>query len=81
MCCVVILFLCTCIFVGINIICIQKYKFQILALFIPSNTSFGLALLLVPVELMSYPLMYLRHQFELLMNKIILTVLSYLTLK
>ena len=25
-----------------------------LALFIPSNTSFGLALLLVPIELLSY---------------------------
>jgi F-type H+-transporting ATPase subunit a len=53
------------IFVGINIICIQKHKFQMLALFIPSNTSFGLALLLVPIELMSYLLRYLRHQFIL----------------
>ena len=42
------------IFVGINSICIQKHKFQMLALFIPSNTSFGLALLLVPIELLSY---------------------------
>jgi ATP synthase subunit 6 len=42
------------IFVGINIICIQKHKFHMLSLFIPSNTSFGLALLLVPIELLSY---------------------------
>ena len=42
------------IFIGINIICIQKYKFHMLSLFLPANTSFGLALLLVPIELLSY---------------------------
>ena len=42
------------IFVGINIICIQKHKFHMLSLFIPSNTSFGLALLLVPIEVVSW---------------------------
>ena len=42
------------IFIGINIICIQKYKFHMLSLFLPSNTSFGLALLLVPIEFLSY---------------------------
>ena len=42
------------IFVGINIICIQIHKFHMLSLFLPSNTSFGLALLLVPIELLSY---------------------------
>jgi len=42
------------IFIGINIICIQRHKFHMLSLFIPSNTSFGLALLLVPIELLSY---------------------------
>lgn len=42
------------IFIGINIICVQKHKFQMLSLFIPSNTSFGLVLLLVPIELLSY---------------------------
>jgi len=42
------------IFVGINIICIQKHKFQMLALFTPSKTSFGLVLLLAPIELLSY---------------------------
>ena len=42
------------IFIGINIICINIYKSEMLSLFIPSNTSFGLALLLVPIELISY---------------------------
>lgn len=42
------------IFIGINIICIQKHKFHMFSLFIPANTSFGLALLLVPIELLSY---------------------------
>ena len=42
------------IFIGINVICIQTHKFHMLSLFIPPNTSFGLALLLVPIELLSY---------------------------
>ena len=42
------------IFIGVNIICIQRYKFHMLSLFIPSNTSFGLAILLVPIEFVSY---------------------------
>jgi ATP synthase subunit 6 len=42
------------IFIGVNIICIKKYKFHMLSLFIPANTSFGLALLLVPIEFVSY---------------------------
>ena len=42
------------IFVGINIICIQRHKFHMLSFFIPANTSFDLALLLVPIELLSY---------------------------
>ena len=42
------------IFIGLNIICINIYKFEMLSLFIPSNTSFGLALLLVPIEFVSY---------------------------
>ena len=42
------------IFIGINIICLNIYKFEMLSLFIPSNTSFGLALLLVPIEFVSY---------------------------
>nr|YP_010208871.1 ATP synthase F0 subunit a [Skeletonema pseudocostatum]UBA16181.1 ATP synthase F0 subunit a [Skeletonema pseudocostatum] len=42
------------IFIGLNIICVQKHKFHMLSLFLPANTSFGLALLLVPIELLSY---------------------------
>jgi F-type H+-transporting ATPase subunit a len=42
------------VFIGVNIICIERHKFNMLSLFIPSNTSFGLALLLVPIEFVSY---------------------------
>ena len=42
------------IFIGVNIIGIKKYQFHMLSLFIPANTSFGLALLLVPIEFVSY---------------------------
>jgi len=42
------------IFIGVNIICIRTYKMEMLSLFIPSNTSFLLALLLVPIEFLSY---------------------------
>ncbi len=42
------------VFIGVNIICIQRYKFHMLSLFLPANTSFGLALLLVPIEFVSY---------------------------
>merc|ERR1712228_1155852 len=39
---------------GVNIICIKLHRIHMLSLFIPSNTSFGLALLLVPIEFVSY---------------------------
>jgi ATP synthase subunit 6 len=42
------------IFIGVNIICIKLYKLHMLSLFLPANTSFGLALLLVPIEFVSY---------------------------
>ena len=42
------------VFIGVNIICIERHKSHMLSLFIPSNTSFGLALLLVPIEFVSY---------------------------
>jgi len=42
------------IFIGVNIICIKQYKSHMLSLFLPANTSFGLALLLVPIEFVSY---------------------------
>lgn len=42
------------IFLGLNIITFSKYKFKIFNLFLPANTSFFLALLLVPIEFISY---------------------------
>ena len=42
------------IFIGINIICVKIHGKNILSLFLPSNTSFGLALLLIPIEFVSY---------------------------
>lgn len=42
------------IFIGLNIICLKIYKSRALSLFIPANTSFSLALLLVPIEFISY---------------------------
>ena len=42
------------IFIGVTIICMKKHKFIMLSLFMPSNTIFGLALLLVPIEFISY---------------------------
>lgn len=42
------------IFIGINIITFRKYKIKTFSLFLPANTSFFLALLLVPIEFISY---------------------------
>lgn len=42
------------VFIGINIITIQKYKLETFSLFLPANTTFFLALLLVPIEFISY---------------------------
>jgi len=42
------------IFVALNIICINIHGLGIFSLFLPSGTSFTLALLLVPIELISY---------------------------
>jgi len=42
------------VFIGINIITIQKYGIKTFSLFLPSNTTFVLALLLIPIELISY---------------------------
>ena len=41
-------------FIGINIIGFQRHKLDMLSLIIPANTSFGLALILVPIEFISY---------------------------
>lgn len=42
------------IFIGVIIIGCQKHKWQMLSIFLPANTSFLLALLLVPIEFISY---------------------------
>jgi ATP synthase subunit 6 len=42
------------VFNGINIITIKHYAEKIFALFLPSNTAFFLALLLTPIEFISY---------------------------
>ena len=42
------------IFIGINIITFNKYKMKTFSLFLPSSTNFFLALLLVPIEFISY---------------------------
>jgi F-type H+-transporting ATPase subunit a len=42
------------IFLALNIICIQKHGFAFFSLFLPSGTFFVLALLLVPIEFISY---------------------------
>lgn len=42
------------IFIGINIITAQKYKMKTFSLFLPANTTFFLALLLIPLEFISH---------------------------
>jgi F-type H+-transporting ATPase subunit a len=41
-------------FIGINIICFKKHKIHMFSLFLPANTTFFLAILLVPIEFISY---------------------------
>jgi len=42
------------IFIGINIVCVRAHGMQFFSLFLPSGTALGLALLLVPIEVISY---------------------------
>jgi len=42
------------VFIGINIVCIRIHGINFFSLFLPSGTSIVLALLLVPIELISY---------------------------
>jgi ATP synthase subunit 6 len=51
---IVTFFLSFSVFIGLNIITFGKYKMKAFALFLPANTSFFLALLLVPIEFISY---------------------------
>jgi F-type H+-transporting ATPase subunit a len=41
-------------FIGINIIGFKRHKLDMLLLIIPANTFFGLALIVVPIEFISY---------------------------
>jgi len=41
-------------FIGINLVCIREHGINILSLFLPPGSSIVLALLLVPIELVSY---------------------------
>ena len=42
------------VFIGLNVITFKKYQVKIFSLFLPANTPFALALLLVPIEFVSY---------------------------
>jgi len=42
------------IFMGVNIIGAQKHGFNMLSLIIPANSSFAVALIMVPIEFISY---------------------------
>jgi len=61
------------VFIGINIITFRKYKMKTFSLFLPSNTTFFLALLLVPIEFISYiakPIslgvrLFIKYEFRL----------------
>ena len=47
-------FLSFAIFIGINLITFEKYGFKFFSLFLPANTTFFLAIILVPIEFVSY---------------------------
>ena len=42
------------VFIGITIMTFEKYKMKAFSLFLPANSSFLLALVLVPIEFISY---------------------------
>lgn len=42
------------VFIGVNIIGLKTHKARIMSLFLPANSSFDLALLLVPIEFILY---------------------------
>jgi len=51
---IVTFFLSFSVFIGINLITFKKYGRKTFDLFLPSNTTFFLAILLVPIEFISY---------------------------
>lgn len=42
------------VFIGLNVITFEKYRLRSFSLFLPANSTFFLALLLVPIEFISY---------------------------
>ena len=42
------------VFIAINVLTVQKYGIKTFSLFLPANTTFFLALLLIPIEFVSY---------------------------
>jgi len=42
------------VFIGVNIICVKEHGIHMVSLFLPPGTSLGLALILVPIEFVSY---------------------------
>jgi ATP synthase subunit 6 len=42
------------IFIGVNVVCAQEHGLHMVSLLLPTGTSLGLALLLVPIEFVSY---------------------------
>jgi ATP synthase subunit 6 len=42
------------VFIGINVVTFRKYEMKSFSLFLPANTTFFLALFLVPIEFISY---------------------------
>jgi F-type H+-transporting ATPase subunit a len=42
------------LFIGLNIICFNQYKFKMFRLFLPGGTQIGLAFVLVPIEFVLY---------------------------
>ena len=51
---IITLSLSTTVFFGVTFIAIQNHKLEMLSLFMPANTSFLMALILVPIEFISY---------------------------
>ena len=42
------------VFIGINIVCVKKHGLEFFSLFLPGGTGFVLALLILPIELISF---------------------------
>lgn len=51
---IVTFFISLSVFIGINIVCYKEHGIHFFSLFLPPGTSFALAFLLVPIEIISY---------------------------